>query len=1081
MVELIFTGRNSGGIVNTLEIKDVGSYGITNVSIGIAIQHNDDILYEDVIDTYSISKGGSITISAPYDDNGIKTGTYYTRFRVRNNDTLEVSEYNSTLTLNYTPYGEDLTITVNGLSSTITCTDSNAYTGAVVSDYEMYHLDPNGVRRFTEQKTLLIPATIYSGTHTFGTTVDIVWIETGITLYDRISHTETAVAYKLDKTTLWAQVDSLNSNYQDKLGTDITYANRLRDKLLRCNIWQDDFERAIVDGNLLAGYNALVNVNNDLNVGATITIEEIPIFSIPTTEYHVHTNKTNVLDLLTDVGGVLYYNGFPTEATGLVRMNALDEMGYLSTKLGTDFTVNGRNDINLANVITAISGGGADKTITLSVDAKGRVVSMEVNDIQITQSQVTGLSTSLAGKVDSTDYEDLDVLAKVKNVDGEDSGLDADYLRGKTLSNQGTDYIPYVNQYGRLGLEILPQYTLDVNGSVRLGALHGFIKGTNGVLSAVAKVSDTDIRLSDTTVNNVSSSKHGFVPKLPNDTSRYFRGDGQWALIPTESGSAVNPVKTMVVDNSYDPSPSPLNGDRYIVLTLTLHANFGTINKDMTGSTLSLGLNDIVEYVSAEGEFRISFDSSTSLKAVSTIVSLDKNGGLSHNWVYDIYLAEWIDRGTSGLHNSFSDLNTGVGQFYHLLQGDSELVQYISTADRGGTEGVLKKASKGVWSLITVKSEISDWFELAGAAPNQYIRCKYPFGCDYEVQAYTGGSWLPPNIWAGIPIASASVLGAVKIGTGVAVASDGTISVATGAGMVYPAAGIPVSTGTAWAASIANNSANWNTAYSWGNHAGLYAPISTVSSQWVTSGSDIYYNGGNVGIGTSSPNYKLHLAATPPATGGVIVVRDPVTLGTDSFAAIGFSSSLGYDWFIGKATTSAGAGLFQIRDQGYNVRMSIDESGNVGIGRTPTNHKLEVEGSIYPTGYYYSLSRFGNAHGGLILQNNGTGQNLELRETASSLYAFQNGVGGTTIIQDLLYLRVGIGRTPNSYKLEVEGDIYANGWLRTKDERGWYNETYGGGIYMTDSTYVRIYNAKKFYVNNDILATGEITAYATAV
>lgn len=41
----------------------------------------------------------------------------------------------------------------------------------------------------------------------------------------------------------------------------------------------------------------------------------------------------------------------------------------------------------------------------------------------------------------------------------------------------------------------------------------------------------------------------------------------------------------------------------------------------------------------------------------------------------------------------------------------------------------------------------------------------------------------------------------------------------SGASMVYPSAGLAVSTGTAWSASIANNSANWNTAYGWGNHA----------------------------------------------------------------------------------------------------------------------------------------------------------------------------------------------------------------------------------------------------------------------
>jgi hypothetical protein len=37
--------------------------------------------------------------------------------------------------------------------------------------------------------------------------------------------------------------------------------------------------------------------------------------------------------------------------------------------------------------------------------------------------------------------------------------------------------------------------------------------------------------------------------------------------------------------------------------------------------------------------------------------------------------------------------------------------------------------------------------------------------------------------------------------------------------MVYPSIGIPLSNGTSWATSIVNNSANWNTAFSWGNHA----------------------------------------------------------------------------------------------------------------------------------------------------------------------------------------------------------------------------------------------------------------------
>jgi hypothetical protein len=38
-------------------------------------------------------------------------------------------------------------------------------------------------------------------------------------------------------------------------------------------------------------------------------------------------------------------------------------------------------------------------------------------------------------------------------------------------------------------------------------------------------------------------------------------------------------------------------------------------------------------------------------------------------------------------------------------------------------------------------------------------------------------------------------------------------------------------------------------------------------------------------------------------------------------------------------------------------------------------------------------------------------------------------------------------------------------WFRSTGSTGWYNQTYGGGIYMEDSTYVRVYNGKRFYAS----------------
>jgi hypothetical protein len=42
------------------------------------------------------------------------------------------------------------------------------------------------------------------------------------------------------------------------------------------------------------------------------------------------------------------------------------------------------------------------------------------------------------------------------------------------------------------------------------------------------------------------------------------------------------------------------------------------------------------------------------------------------------------------------------------------------------------------------------------------------------------------------------------------------------------------------------------------------------------------------------------------------------------------------------------------------------------------------------------------------------------------------------------------------------GAMYASNWYRSHGNTGWHSETYGGGIWMTDSTYVRTYNNKSF-------------------
>lgn len=43
--------------------------------------------------------------------------------------------------------------------------------------------------------------------------------------------------------------------------------------------------------------------------------------------------------------------------------------------------------------------------------------------------------------------------------------------------------------------------------------------------------------------------------------------------------------------------------------------------------------------------------------------------------------------------------------------------------------------------------------------------------------------------------------------------------------------------------------------------------------------------------------------------------------------------------------------------------------------------------------------------------------------------------------------------------------VYANNWFRSSGNTGWYNETHGGGWYMTDTTWIRTYNGKALLVS----------------
>lgn len=98
--------------------------------------------------------------------------------------------------------------------------------------------------------------------------------------------------------------------------------------------------------------------------------------------------------------------------------------------------------------------------------------------------------------------------------------------------------------------------------------------------------------------------------------------------------------------------------------------------------------------------------------------------------------------------------------------------------------------------------------------------------------------------------------------------------------------------------------------------------------------------------------------------------------------------------------------------------------------------------------------------GGCSSEINNWNSHLFLQEHSNTfLYACRGG--GNFVI----------GTVSSDYKLNVGGDIIASSWIRTSGATGWYSQSYGGGIYMTDSDQVQVYNNKILY-NTGVRAWG---------
>ncbi len=191
-------------------------------------------------------------------------------------------------------------------------------------------------------------------------------------------------------------------------------------------------------------------------------------------------------------------------------------------------------------------------------------------------------------------------------------------------------------------------------------------------------------------------------------------------------------------------------------------------------------------------------------------------------------------------------------------------------------------------------------------------------------------------------------------------------------------------------------------------------------SQWTTNGTAVYYNTGNVGIGTSTPLTKLHIVST---------TDNPMTIDGAAGMFIGLYEGGSYRGYLGSYSGSAtdvdfgtgggnSTGKLNFTIQAI-PKMTIDATGNIGIGTTTPAFTLDVTGTARVTSTLkvgaYTLPATDGTNG-QVLKTNGSGA-LTWSADNSGTGISQWTTNGTSIYYNSG--SVGIGTTSPVARLHV--------------------------------------------------------------
>ena len=230
-----------------------------------------------------------------------------------------------------------------------------------------------------------------------------------------------------------------------------------------------------------------------------------------------------------------------------------------------------------------------------------------------------------------------------------------------------------------------------------------------------------------------------------------------------------------------------------------------------------------------------------------------------------------------------------------------------------------------------------------------------------------------------------------------------------------------------------------------GTQYGFYADM--------TSGTATKYPavllGGNVGIGTSSPNWALQVTGTRPS----LALSDYYSAATPN---IWLLSSMGGNFYLGTSTGSYATST--------PAALTILNNGNIGIGTSSPGTLLSIGGVANFTN---STSTFYGASGGISIASgcfaigtNCIGGGTSLSGGITNSLAYWTSSSGLSASSTLTYIaatsRVGIGTSTPNWDLQIASTskpfFVLSDMSAAVDAKHWFMSSQGGNLYIGTSS-----------------------------